>query len=171
MSSLQNLNPIMIINIIILINGHVVGTEPVFTLPQRYFMQMYSLTVLKTVRASWIITSYKRWPCWLTEHSRYSAVDLKYPLVLCVHYGADGLQKHLQLMVRNRESLSSDPRHPAAWLRQAGLYRSGQKASLATGGTTMVIRKQNTTKPEDVENRVLLTALKRMVTKKETQHG
>lgn len=32
-------------------------------------------------------------------------------------------------------------------LRQVGLYSSGQKTSLATGGTAMVIRKRNSTKP------------------------
>jgi len=32
-------------------------------------------------------------------------------------------------------------------MRQAGLYRSGQKTSLATRGTAMTIRKQDSTQP------------------------
>ena len=41
-----------------------------------------------------------------------------------------------------RTSRSGDPRIQAALLRQAGLYCSGQKTSLATRGTAMMIRKQ-----------------------------
>ena len=39
-----------------------------------------------------------------------------------------------------------DPRIQTALLRQAGLYRSGQKTSLATGGRAMMIRKKENTK-------------------------
>ena len=44
---------------------------------QRHVMGIYSLSVLKTVHAWWRITSYKRWPCWLTEHGRSKGVNLK----------------------------------------------------------------------------------------------
>ena len=38
---------------------------------------------------------------------------------------------------------SGEPRIQAGLLRQAGLYSSGQKTFLATGGTALIIRKQN----------------------------
>ena len=38
---------------------------------------------------------------------------------------------------------SGDPQIQAALLRQAGLYCSGQKTSIATRGTAIMIRKQN----------------------------
>jgi hypothetical protein len=41
-----------------------------------------------------------------------------------------------------------DPWFQAALLGQAGLYCSGWKISLATCGTAMMIRKQDSTKPE-----------------------
>ena len=53
---------------------------------------------------------------------------------------------HLRWRVRNQEgrtSRSGDPRIQAALLRQAALYCSGQKTSLATRGTAMMIRKIN----------------------------
>jgi len=53
---------------------------------------------------------------------------------------------HLRWRVRNQErrtSRSGDSRIQAALLRQAGLYCSGQKTSLATRGTAMMNRKQN----------------------------
>jgi len=42
---------------------------------------------------------------------------------------------------------SGNPRIQAALLRHARLYCSGQKTSLATHGTAMMIRKQNNTQP------------------------
>ena len=66
-----------------------------------------------------------------------------------LHYRAEGLQTHLRWRVRNREwrtSRSGDPRFQAVLLRQTRLYRSGQKTSLATGGTAIVIINQNSTK-------------------------
>jgi len=53
---------------------------------------------------------------------------------------------HLWRRVRNRRPWnrrSGDPRIQAALLLQASLYCSGQKTSLATRGTAMMIRKQN----------------------------
>ena len=58
----------------------------------------------------------------------------------------------------NNASRSGDPRIQAALLRQAGLYRSGQKTSLATRETPMIIHNQ-----EEGKSRGPLTALKRMV--------
>ena len=55
---------------------------------------------------------------------------------------------HLRWRVGNQEgaaSRSSDPRIYSALLRQVGLHRSGQKTSLATRGTVMLIRKQDNT--------------------------
>ena len=53
---------------------------------------------------------------------------------------------HLRWRVRNRERWtlrSGDHRIQAALLRQAGLYCSGQKTSLATRGIAIMIRKHN----------------------------
>ena len=85
----------------------------------------------------------------MTEHGRSRRVNLKNALVQAVHYRAEGLQTHLLWRVRNHEwrtSRSGEPRFQAVLLRQTGLYRSGQKTFLATGGTAMVIRNQNSTK-------------------------
>ena len=71
----------------------------------------------------------------------------KNTLVQGVHYRAERLQTHLLWRVRTQERLSSrsgNPRFQAALLRHAGLYSSGQKTSLATGGRAMVFGKQYT---------------------------
>ena len=55
---------------------------------------------------------------------------------------------HLRWRVRNQErstSRSGDRRIQAALLLQVGLYCSGQKTSLTTRGTAMMIRKQDNT--------------------------
>jgi hypothetical protein len=44
---------------------------------QGHVMRIYNLPMLKTVHAWWRITSYKRWPCWLTEHGRSRGVNQK----------------------------------------------------------------------------------------------
>jgi hypothetical protein len=65
---------------------------------------------------------------------------------------------------KNGELKSGNPQFQAALLQQAGLYCSGQKTSLATHATAMVIRKQNSIKPERRKERRSLTALKVIVT-------
>jgi hypothetical protein len=67
---------------------------------------------------------------------------------------------------------SGYPRNQAALLRQAGLYRSGQKTSLAARGTAMMIRKQYSTKPgRRKEQRDFGSTEKNDDHTEETQHG
>jgi len=111
------------------------------------------------------------------EHGGSRGVNLekKNPLVQGVHYRAEWLQMHLRWRVRNQErwtSRSGDPRIQAALLRQAGLYRSGQKASLATRGTATMIRKQDNIQPgKRKEQRSSDSTEENGNHTEETQHG
>jgi len=49
-------------------------------------------------------------------------------------------------------------------MRQAGLYRRGQKTSLATGERAMVIKKKKVQNQEEGKSRYPLTEMERMVT-------
>ena len=139
-------------------------------------MQIYSLSMPKTIHAWWRITYYKRYPCWLTEHGRSRRVNFwKNPLDQGAHYRAEGVQTHLRWQVRNQEwwnSRSGYPWFQAGLLRQAGQYHSGQKTLLATYATEMVIRNQNSTKPgRRKEQRSSNCTEENSNHTKETQHG
>ena len=99
----------------------------------------------------------------------------KNPLFQGVHYRAEALQMHLRWRVRNQEQgtlRSGDPRIPAALLRQAGLYRIGQKTSLAICGTATMIRKKDNTQPGGrKEQRSSDSTKENGNHTKETQHG
>jgi len=69
---------------------------------------------------------------------------------------------HLPWRVRKKEQWNS--RFQVALQRQEGLYCSGQKTSLATGESAMVIRKKIVKHQEEGKSRVPVTSLKRMVT-------
>jgi hypothetical protein len=78
---------------------------------QGHGMGIYNLSMLKTVCVWWRITSYTRWPCWLTQHGGSRGGNLKKkknPPVQGVQYHAEGLQMHLQCRVRNQEQGSHD---------------------------------------------------------------
>ena len=81
----------------------------------------------------------------------------------------------LRWRVRNQErrtSRSGDPRIQAALLREAGLYRSEQKKSLATRGTAMMIRKKdNTQSGRRKEQRSSDSTKEKGNRTEETQHG
>ena len=74
---------------------------------------------------------------------------------------------HLRWRVRNQErrtSRSGDPRIQAALLRQAALYCSGQKTSLATRGTAMIRKQYYNTQPGRRKEQRSSDSMKRMVT-------
>jgi len=99
-------------------------------------------------RVKWGITSYKRWPCWLTEHGRLreendddddnddkpsqpsSQVYTTKPRDYRDYRGTvvEGYQGQWALR-------SGDPQFQAALLQQAGLYRNQHKTFLTTRGT------------------------------------
>jgi len=67
---------------------------------------------------------------------------------------------------------SGNPWILAALLRQAELYRSGEKASLATRGTAMMFRKQDNTQPgRRKEQRYSDSTEENGNHTEETQHG
>jgi len=136
----------MIIMIIIIIKDQGVGKRSAFTLSMGMCWEYIAFLYAQDR------------PCMMNNHIPQEVALLmnrtrrisrskqkKNPLVQGVNYRTDGLQKHLQWNVRTQEWLSSrsgNPRFQAALLRQAGLYSSGQKTSLAAGVTAIVIRKQ-----------------------------
>jgi hypothetical protein len=83
--------------------------------------------------------------------------------------------RHLWWRVRGQErwtSRSGNPQFQGAFLWKAGLYRIGQKTSLATCETVMMVRKQNSTKSwRRIEQRSSNSSDENGNHSEETQHG